>query len=122
MEQYHWILSKDEIVQLKTGIASHKIWHEEKMKYGDDIEFIIGLSREANTGATEAGIGLRIKSLPTETCSGRYSIMVEAIDYTKNDNAFFNVPEDGYRGIYAFKSSSLSAMDTLTLHFAIAFR
>ena len=73
MEQYHWIFSKEEWEKLKTGMATHNMYCEETMKYGDGIEFKIGMCRAGMIGSDQT---LLPKSVTQGSCYSRFSMMV----------------------------------------------
>merc|ERR1711951_52881 len=88
-EEYFWVISDDQIRELREGGPGHLIYSELEYEYklsdSEKISFVFMMDR-APIGIDKAGFGLKIKKCPYGLYQGKMSVAIDGdIDWNKNN-------------------------------------
>ena len=122
-EEFHWIFSDQELEKLKQAKSDQYVKRNEKWKYKSSnisVTFGAEICRKGG-GSSNAGFKLRIHESSRALVTGEYSIMVDEIQYTKNNWAFNRLSKGGYHGFYFFNDDLIDTLQSLSMHIAIKF-
>ena len=125
LEEYHWNLSEKELLNLKNSKADEWIYISDMMSYEADeksIEFKIGICRRVSR-SLYTGFTMEINKINKESVDVIFSVMVEEVDYIKNQWNGFDLTEGEGEGeeLTFFDDNLLDSVETLTIHFSVLF-
>merc|ERR1712062_229338 len=123
--EYIWVISDDQIRELREGGPGSEIWSELEYKYklsdSEKISFVFRMNREA-IGLDKADFGLKIKKCPIGLYSGMMSVALDGdVDWNNNNWPLNDMKEGPYSGMFAFDDSSFQTMQSLSVRVAIQF-
>ena len=124
-EEYIWVISDDQIRELREGGPGYIMYSELEYEYdlsdSEKISFVLGMKR-APVGINKAGFGLEIKKCPDGLYYGMMSVAIDGdVDWNKNNYELNKMKEGSYSGMFAFDDKSFQTMQSLSVRVAIRF-
>ena len=118
MEKYLWIIDDEQFRELKNKKSTiySEVYYYNVPDAGK-VSFALRLGRQS-AGSSSIGIGIWIKEtlFPVD---GRWSLMIDEVQYTRNDIRFFRKGNAGYFGKFAFEDTLMNTVERLTVTFAL---
>lgn len=128
LKEYIWVLTDDQIHELREGGPGYEIWseleYEFKVSESERISFVFNLQRPLiGTNKTCFGIKVTKQVGSSSYYFGSMSVVIDGdTDWELNNWKLYNMKEEAHSTMFAFNDSSLQTLQSLTLRTAIRLR
>ena len=126
-EEYHWILSDEELKKLKVASKDEYMWYQHPMRFLSNdheinVSFKIGICRKVDD-SDRTGFRLSINGIKSthSALDGSFSIMVDEIEYIDNNWPVRDIKDNERVEVFFFKDKLIQQLSTLSIHFAVRF-
>jgi len=123
MQQFVWCFTEKELNTLKQSMVGRQMWCGEQMVYvlsnGEHIQFKIGVDRQV----TDSGFYIKFEKVPSslqrKSMNGRLSLMVNELNWMRNDWALKDLREGYFEGVSCFADKLIDSLSLCTLRVAL---